>query len=483
MEIKLEVRNKTISGLKWTALSKFLTQLFTWISTIYIIRILSPDDYGLLSLASILLNFLTLLYEMGLGSALIQAKNITKKEIKNTFGFILILNIILFIITFLLAKPISTFFNTPEVIPLIQALSFRFILVAFSVIPSSLLLREMRFKSKSLLDMISNIIGSAVTLCLAIAGYGVWSLIFGSYAISITGLILLYIYKPYFCIPSFNFKQIKTIMYFGGIVTLERMLWYFYTQADNIIIGKILGKESLGLYSVAMDLSSLPMQKLNSIINQVAFPAFSQLQEDNTALSKAIGSSIHYISFLAFPIFFGLFITTPEFIPVILGDKWQTIKTPIMILSLIMPLRMISNIFPTFLRGIGKPLTSLINLVIYCTVLPFAFYIGGTTAGLNGICFAWLITYPILFSIEILLTFKSSKIPISIFFKETYQPAFASLLMMLLVFYIKNWCSIFIDNTELLFSIEVITGLFVYLITIKIMRKNIYSDLFNLIRG
>ena len=477
----MNIKARTISGLKWAAFSKFVGQLFTWTATLIVIRILTPEDYGLMALATILVGFLTLLYEMGLGSAIIQAKELSKKDLKNIFGFILIVNLILCIASVILAYPISKFFDEPQLIFFIHVLSIKFILIAFSVIPSSLLIREMNFKHKSLIDLTAAVGGSIITLLLALFGYGVWSLIGGNIAISIIGLGGLYFVRPYFETPGFNFRTIKKHMYYGGIVTAERILWFLYTQADNIIIGKILGKQKLGLYSVAMDLSSLPMQKLNAIINQVAFPAFSKIQEDKSQLSVAMAYSIRYIGLLSFPIFFGLFITAEEFVPVVLGEKWLDVTLPIMVLSLIMPFRMISNIYPTFLRAIGKPGSSLINLTISIIIMPVSFYIGGSEWGLEGVCYAWILAYPVVFSIETFRTFRTAQLPILILFKETYAPALAALLMVAIVYIEKQF--FFIDNEAFNLGLEILTGSFVFISTLLLLDKNILSDTKQLIKG
>jgi O-antigen/teichoic acid export membrane protein len=477
----LNIRKKTISGLKWATFSKSLSQLVTWSITLIVIRILSPEDYGLMALATILIGFLSILYEMGLGSAIIQAKEINKDSLKNIFGFVLIINSLLWLLSIALAYPISAFFNEPQLVVLIHVLSIKFILIAFSVIPSSLLIREMDFKKKSLVDLVAAITSSITTLIFALSGFGIWSLIGGNIIGSVIALAGLYYVRPYFETPSFNFKKITKHMYFGGIVTLERILWFLYSQADNIIIGKLLGKQSLGMYSVAMDLSSLPMQKLNAIINQVAFPAFSKLQEGTSQLSYAMSTSVRYIGLLSFPIFFGLFITAEEFVPTVLGEKWNDVTLPIMILSLVMPIRMLSNIYPTFLRGIGKPEISLTNLLISMAIMPLSFYLGGTRWGLEGICYAWLLSYPIVFAIETIRTFRAAKIPLYILFKETHAPAIASLIMVMTVYLQKHY--VVIENDIINLIAEILSGGLVFIICLLLIDKNIYKDTKVLIKG
>jgi len=477
----LDIKTKTISGLKWSAFSKLLAQLFTWASTLIVIRILTPEEYGLMALATILISFLTLLYEMGLGSAIVQAKKISKDDLKNIFGFVLLINLILCLASIVLAYPIAGFFNEPQLVIFIQVLSVKFILIAFSIIPSSLLLREMNFKSKSLIDLIATISGSIITLTLAIMNFGIWALIAGNIGISIVALCGLFFVKPYFSTPGFSLKRIKRHIYFGGIVTTERILWFLYTQADNIIIGKILGKQTLGLYSVAMDLSSLPMQKLNAIINQVAFSAFAKIQEDKKQLTHAMSNAIRYIGLLSFPIFSGLFITAEEFVPVVLGEKWLEVTLPIMVLSLIMPIRMISNIYPTFLRAIGKPGTSLTNLIISCSIMPISFYLAGINWGLQGVCIAWVSAYPLVFFIETYRTFKASQIPMSLLVRETYKPAFSSTMMVIIVHYEKQFITF--PNAILNLSLEIILGATVFIMCLWIINKQLFQDTRQLIKG
>ncbi|WP_336511698.1 oligosaccharide flippase family protein [Candidatus Accumulibacter phosphatis] len=120
---------------------------------------------------------------------------------------------------------------------------------------------------------------------------------------------------------------------------------FFYSQADMFVAGKLLGKEALGFYSVAMHLASLPVQKVSGILNQVAFPAFSKIQNDSATVKLHVLKSVRILSFLSFPVLWGISSIAPEIVQLLLGPKWEPAILPLQILPMIMPLRMISNFF------------------------------------------------------------------------------------------------------------------------------------------
>jgi len=188
----------------------------------------------------------------------------------------------------------------------------------------------------------------------------------------------------------------RSLLRFGGQITASQVLWVFFTQVDIVICGKWLGKEALGFYSVAMHLASLPTQRVLGIINQVAFPAFSRMQDDVRKVGENVLLGIRILSFFSFPLMWGISSIAQEIVEVILGAKWTPSAIPLQILGLIMPLRMIANFVPAAIQGMGRSDILLRNAIWASVILPLAFLIG-VNWGLLGISLAWLVASPLMF--------------------------------------------------------------------------------------
>jgi teichuronic acid exporter len=429
----MSIKSKIISGLGWTAGASFLGQLVTWGITIVVMRILSPADYGLLAMSSVFVAFLSMMAAAGLGPAIIQASAIDDGRMRQLLGLIITINIALFLLLYVAAPAISRFFGEPRLVDIVRVLSAQFVLSAFAVIPDALLGRALKFKPRALVELSSSIAGAAVTLALALAGQGVWSLVAGAMATSISRVIGFNLLVPQVGWPIFSIRGVGPFLAFGGNVTASRVLWFFYSQADVFIVGRVLGKEALGFYSVAMHLASLPVQKVSGILNQVAFPAFSQIQNDKTQIAAHVAKSVRAMSFFAFPILWGISSVAPEFIGLLLGSKWHAAILPLQVLPAIMPLRMISNFLPSAVDAVGRPDISVKNLVSASIIMPLAFVLG-VQWGVQGLCIAWLVAFPVVFLGNLLRALPAVNLRLGDLLMTIAWPVFASTLMYAAVF-------------------------------------------------
>src|SRR5262249_14253997 len=197
--------------------------------------------------------------------------------------------------------------------------------------------------------------------------------------------------------PIFSFRGTRELVVYGGNLTITRILWFWYSQADTIIAGKLLGKELLGIYSVAMHLATLPANKLSALINQVAFPAFARIQHDRERYASHFLMAVRLLSFAVFPTLWGMSSVAPELVRVLLGEKWVAAIVPLQLLALIMPVHMFLPFMVTAANGIGRADVSTKQVLIASLVMPVAFAIGSVW-GLVGIALAWVIAFPLRFA-------------------------------------------------------------------------------------
>lgn len=434
----MNIKSKVMTGLSWTAGASFAGQIVTWSITIIVMRILSPSDYGLLATASIFVAFLSMMASAGLGPAIIQANEIDNDKLRQLFGLIICLNLALFAGLFVASPYIASFFEEPRLANIIRVLSLQFIVNAFSTIPESLLGRQLKFKIRALVDLGSNVAGGLLTLGLALNDFGVWSLIGGSLLTVVSKAVSLNFALPSVLKPQWSVEAIGSLLAFGGNVTASRLLWFFYSQADMLVASKILGKDAVGSYSVAMHLASLPVQKISGILNQVSFPAFAQIKQDPLAVAGYTLKGVRLLSFFAFPVLWGISATARDIIQLLLGNRWESAVLPLQLLPAIMPLRMISNFLPSAIDAVGRPDISVRNLISACVVLPIGFIIGANW-GIMGLCIAWLAGFPLVFMGNLVRILPALNIRAVQFIQATIHPILAAAAMYLSIAGLSLW--------------------------------------------
>lgn len=429
----MSVKNSVLSSLRWTLFAKFGSQVVSWACTLVVMRLLHPDDYGLNAMAVAIIALCIMVNEMGLGQAIVQAKEIGERELRQALGLVVIINTSLFIALCLLAPVIAGFFAEPRLKTLIPALAAQFLILIFFVIPNARLERDMQFRYKSINEVIATLTGSLVTLGLAWFDYGVWSLVIGNLATLSVRTICLNTQRPFWHLPSFQFAGFGHFVRFGGYTTLNRVLWYLYSQADVFIIGKLLGKTELGYYSVGMQLASLPLQKVAAILNQVGHAAYSRLQEERELVAQYVFKAGRLMSFVSFPVFWGLSAVTPELVTLVGGDKWLPAILPMRLLALVFPIRALNLTLSPVVSGLGRPEVTARTLFVAMLVMPLGFYVGARLDGLRGVCIAWLLIFPLWSLLSMRMSLQLIGLSLRAFLKVAFWPALFAGVMLGLV--------------------------------------------------
>lgn len=476
----MNLKQKVMSGLAWSAAGRLLAQLVTWCITLVIIRLLSPEDYGLMALAGVFVAFLALLNEMGLGAAIVQRKDIDIQMLRPLFGLVLLVSALFYFILFFSATLIADFYNDPRLVLLVKVLSLEFIINAFAVIPKSQLLRDMKFRQIAIVDFTSAISGSVITLVLALMGYGIWALVFGTLIIRTVATLGYNITNPLMHLPKISMKGMKYFVVFGGYVTFGRIFWFFYSNSDALIIGKILGKELLGYYSIGLMLATLPMEKVSGIINQVAFPAFTSIQSDIDMVGRHFLKAIRIMSFIAFPVLWGISSISTEIILVFLGEKWLQAVVPMQIIAIIIPLRMISNLMSSAVFGVGRADVAFYLVVIPFALFPIAFFFGAHY-GLLGVSMAWLIVFPLVFLSQIMFTIRVLKISFLSIIEVISKPIVAVIAMYVSIIFTKN-LNLFENQNLAQMFLLIFTGALVYFIATFIINRSGYQEILSLFK-
>lgn len=475
------VGSKVLSGFRWLAAGKFAGQLITWAITILVIRILSPDDYGLMAMASVAIGFLALFDEMGMGAALVQREDLEHDLARQIFAAVLLINGAAFLILLILAPIVAQFFNEPRLIAISVVLAIQFPLLALQVIPDAVIRRQMAFKQKSAVLFVAAVAGGFVTLGFAYGGAGVWALVIGSLATTVIRVVGLNWIAKYFCWPNFRFTKIRSVIVFGGQVTIERLLWFVYTQADIFLVGKILGKYLLGVYSVAIHLATLPMTKLGGILYEVAFSGFSRLQSQPKEVNKRLLDGFTLVSLFAFPVFFGLAAVSEEVVKVFLGSKWTEAILPLKLICLILPLRMLDMVLPAALVGLGHTKLAMNNGIIASIIMPVSFAIG-VNWGIEGVCYGWIIGYPIYYVLVVIRSLPKLHTTLQEYTRAVAGPAIAGGVMLVALYFVRRVLESTENGDTLNLAILVAAGAAIYGSLVILTQRQAVAQFYRLVK-
>ncbi len=431
------LKHTVASSLRWAVAAKFAGQLVSWAITIFVVRLLMPSDYGLLAIANVFIGLISMIAEMGFGASIVQATTLSDERLRRIYGAALSANAAIFVALAVAAWPIARFYAEPRLAAVIQVSAISLLLGTLCLAPDALLRRSLGFKWLSIIDVGSALAGNCVTLALAYLGHGVWSLVAGGLVNGSIRFVLLQLTTPQRVWPSFRIRGIRDMVSFGAHVTTIRVLWYVFLQADVIIAGKLLGQHVLGLYSVAVHLATLPMQRLSTVVNDVAFPAFSRIQNDKRAVSANLRLAVRLVSLIAFPLLWGLASVAPELVRVALGDNWTASIIPMQIVAVMIPLRMINSLIATIFISTGFAKLSTV-IAMLTTLLAIVFYFVGAHYGIIGLSCAWVAITPISTYVTLRQALPRLGVSWPELFGEISRPALAAILMVTGLYAIRS---------------------------------------------
>ncbi len=318
----MSLKQKTISGLSWSFASQGVKQVSQFIITAILARLLSPGDFGLIGMATVFTGFVAMVNEMGVSGALIQKQDVDERHYSSVFWLNIVVGTLMMLAMIAVSAPIAGFYNKPELGPILRLLSVNFVIASFSIVQQTLFQKHLDFKKLAIVETVAVIVAGAVGIYSALHGKGAWSLVYQMLALTLTTMVMLWVlssWKPKFIV---SLAAIKDIFHFSANLAGFNIVNYFARNVDYLLIGKFLGAEALGFYTLAYKLMLYPLQNISSVIGKVMFPALSTIQNDVAKVRQVYLKMIRAIAMVTFPMMFGLFAVAPEFVAVIYGSRW-----------------------------------------------------------------------------------------------------------------------------------------------------------------
>ena len=468
-----------LRGLAWTAAVKWLTQVFTWGTTVIVARLLLPSDYGLVGMAAIYINLFTLFSEFGIGTAVVTLQNLTEEQLSQLNSLSWFLGLLGFLISAAAAIPLGKFFRAPNLPLVVIILSSGFIVSGIRTVPYALLQKELRFKLLAVIEGVQGIVQGVVTLLLAFLGFGYWALVLGILSFSITPTCLTLIWRRHgFAIPKFS--AIQKAIHYSRHILIGRLCWASYNDSDFVVAGRVLGQAPLGAYTLAWTLAHTPIEKLTTLVNRVTPSVFARIQTDTHALRRYLRNITGAAALIIFPLTIGLALVASEFVSLVLGPKWGAVVLPLQLLALHALVRSNVILLSPLLNVIGEERLVMWNSVIAMIVLPITFYIGSRW-GTVGIAAGWVVIYPVVQLPLFFRTLRRIDLPGSEYLRALW-PALSGCAAMALS--IQGFKSFFKGVLPLYvyFSLEIGCGIFAYGIVLILFHRNYLQGILQFVR-
>ena len=379
------LRDKTIAGLGWRSLTTGGRILLRFGIGVILARILGPEAFGLIGLATIVIGFGDLFVDIGLGPAIVQRKILTERHIRVGFTLSIIGGLLLSLITYSVAPVAARLLGDRALTPIIEWLALTFLFSGCEVVARSLLERRLNFRAILAVDLGSYVIGyGGLGITMALLGYGVWSLVGASLIQAGFGAAIAYFLSSHSLQLLFSWQETRDLARFGSGITLERVVNYFALKGDYFVIGRVLGANSLGLYTRAYNLMTAPLSHFVKVIVDVLFPALSKIQDKPDRMHRVFQEAITTVTFFVLPLVGTTILFAPEIVIGVYGEKWAGAVVPLQILGVAGLYRALYNAAAAFVKAHGEVFKLAGCQTIYAITTVGGAWIGARHYGIEG---------------------------------------------------------------------------------------------------
>ena len=467
-----------VKAVKWSIAERFGQQGLRFVVSIFLARLLLPEEFGLIAMLSIFIAIGSSFIDSGFQKALVQKKALTRVDECSVFFFNIFVALIVAGLMFVSGPLISEFYNQPQLNLIARSLSVVFLFSSLGLVQDSLLIKKLDFNTIFKINVSSYILSAISSIAIALNGFGVWSLVVLHVGSSFFRTIFLWIFSSWRPALIFSFDSLKSMYVFGSRLFIVSLTNSVFLNIYQVVIGRLFSAASLGFYSRAKTLSKYPVTLMTSVVNQVTFPVFSKIQDDKLRLKEYIGKTLTTITVVTFPLMIGIIVVAKPLIIVLFTEKWlQSVPffQMLCVAGLLYPIGIVNM---NALNAQGRSdlflMMNIINklLIILMVIVTYRYGIKAMIAGqiVNSIIAFYLNTY---------YSGKYLSYSIVMQIKDMYPSMVTSVLMGVLIYSIKYFIS---ENTLILLIVQILTGAIIYLILCFIFKVEAFFTVLKIIK-
>jgi O-antigen/teichoic acid export membrane protein len=426
--LSLDLKKRSVRGGAVTFGSQGVRFVVTIVSTMVLARLLSPEDFGIVAMVSTLTGFIMVFKDLGLSMATVQRSEINHSQVSALFWVNIAISLILTIVTLVSAPMVAWFYDEPKLKVVTIILSSAFIFSGLTAQHQALLRRQMRMQALAFIDILSVVISVISAIACAYLGLAYWSLVvmqISSVLVTAVGVWIACEWRPGKC---FRISSIKDLLFFGGNMTCFSVVNYFARNLDNIIVGRILGAQSLGVYSRAYSLLLFPLGQITAPMTAVAIPALSHLVDQPERYCRYYLKAISLICYISMPLVAIMCALSSEIICIVMGESWRDASPIFMIFcfaAIIQPVDATTGwIFVS--RGQTNRMFALSCVITPLLILSF---VVGVHWGVIGVAIGYSLSCVIVFYPSFLYALKGSPVVASDVIGAMLHPLAASIVI------------------------------------------------------
>ena len=377
------MEEKAVRGIRWTILGFGVFKLVTFATTVVLARLLVPEDFGLMALAILAIGVLNVFSDFGFGAAQVVRQDLDRRAQGTIFTVTVVAAVAVATLSVASSPVVAAIFDEPRVTPVLIVLALHTIPTAVGWFYETLLQRELEFRGRFVARLVESVTWAGVTIALAAAGAGVWSLVFGHIASTTLYSATLLLVAPYRVRPCFDASTARDVFATGRGFVVQAASAFLRQNVDTFAVGRI-GPAALGFYSIAFRLGELPHAAIANPVAQATFPGFARLRARGEDVTRPFLSVLRLIALITFPIGAVVSAAADPFVQLFYGDRWLPVIGPLAVLGLWAAIRPVEATIAWLLNSVGEPgvvgRVSLLLLPPLIPVLLVAAHVGGITA-------------------------------------------------------------------------------------------------------
>ena len=469
------LQQKAVKGIFWSFVQKWGRAGLTTITFVILSRLLAPEAFGLVALATAFTVFIELFLDQGFGSAIVQREKLDPEHLDTAFWLNVLTSILMTGGLIAVSGLLGVLFDDPRLASVLRWLSITLILSGLSSTQISILQRKLAFKEFAIRSMVANAVGGIVGIVMAFSGYGVWSLVGQDVASGVVRAIILWRssdWRPGFKVSKSHYKELVT---FGAPIVGNNALTVLTKRSDDLLIGYFLGPTLLGFYTIGYQLLLIIIRLVTEVTNSVAFPTFSRIQHQPERMRKAFYKVTQYTSVFAFPVFIGLAVLAPEIVPAVFGEKW-TPSIPVMqVLALIGVLQSVLFFNGSVIKASGKPSWQF-GIMLLNTVGSVLAFLLVVRLGIVAVAAAFVAVGYLLAPVSYIAVRRLIQIDFRTYLWQFIPSLTASLLMVVVIAGLKFLLKDQSLNMYLELFIYLLAGALTYVSVIGLLARHLYHQ-------
>ena len=472
------LKEKTARGLFWAFLSSGGIQLLNLVIGIFLARLLSPGEYGIVGMLAIFTLLANNLQESGFGVALVNIKDIKHNDYNSVFWFNVGMSLLLYIILFLCAPLIATFFHQPCLVPLSRFIFLGFIIASLCISPNAMLVRDLKMKEKAITSLSALVISGTVAVIMAMKGFSYWSLATQQVLYNVVICFGRYYYTRWCPTFKVDFTPVKQMFSFSYKVLITAVLTTINNNVLTVIFGRLFPAQSVGNFTQANKWNTMANQLVTNTVAQVAQPVLTRVTDDHERQRRVFGKMLRFTAFLAFPAMFGLAMVAPQVILIAIGEKWVNSIPLLQILCISGAFIPLYTVYQNLFLSQGKSDTYMwltISQIVIMLIAVLACHNLGITAmviAFAGISILWLLAWQL---------FASRLIGYR--FVTMLRDLLPFMLIALAVMGMTYLVTRFISNMYFLLLARILLAAALYVMTMKLLKAKIFEESVEFIRG